>query len=89
MSTSKITHQQAAFLQYELSSNDPRRQKVALQELCRLARSGKTFRPEAKANFEQMVAGLTVNATDLKVVRWGLNAIARIGTVANRRRAQW
>lgn len=80
---SKITHQQAAFLQYELSSNDPRRQKAALQELCRLSRSGKTFRPEAKATFEQVVAGLTVNATDSKVVRWGLNAIARIGTVAN------
>lgn len=83
MAKGTITHQQAAFLRYELSSNDPRRQKVALQELCRLARTGLTFRPEARASFEQTVAGLTVNTSDVKVVRWGLNAIARIGTVAN------
>ena len=83
MAKRSITHQQAAYLRYELSSNDPRRQKTALQDLCRLARSGLTFRPEAKVSFEQMVAGLTVNSSDAKVVRWGLNAIARIGTVAN------
>lgn len=83
MAKGSITHQQAAYLRYELSSNDPRRQKTALQDLCRLARTGLTFRPEAKASFEQMVAGLTVNASDAKVVRWGLNAIARIGTVVN------
>lgn len=83
MAKGSITHQQAAYLRYELNSNDPRRQKTALQDLCLLARTGLTFRPEAKASFEQMVAGLTVNASDVKVVRWGLNAIARIGTVAN------
>lgn len=83
MAKGSITHQQAAYLRYELSSNDPRRQKAALQDLCRLVRTGLSFRPEAKASFEQTVAGLTVNASDAKVVRWGLNAIARIGTVAN------
>lgn len=83
MAKGSITHQQAAFLRYELSSNDSRRQKAALQELCRLVRTRLTFRPEAKASFEQTVAGLTVNSSDAKVVRWGLNAIARIGTIAN------
>lgn len=83
MAKGSITHQQAAYLRYELSSNNPRRQKTALQDLCRLARTGLSFRPEAKASFEHMVAGLTVNASDAKVVRWGLNTIARIGTVAN------
>lgn len=83
MAKASITHQQAAYLRYELISNDPQRQKTALQQLCRLVRTGFMFRPEAKASFEQMVAGLTVNASDPKVVRWGLNAIARIGTVAN------
>lgn len=83
MTKGSITHQQAAFLRYELASNDTRRQKAALQTLCRLVRSGWTLRPEARASFEQMAAGLTVNSTDAKVVRWGLNTIARIGTVAN------
>jgi hypothetical protein len=83
LAQARISHQQAAYLRYELSIYDVRRQKAALQDLCRLTRSGLTFQPEAKASFEQMVAGLTVNASDTKVVRWGLNAIARIGTVAN------
>ncbi|SPJ25057.1 CHAT domain-containing protein [Palleronia abyssalis] len=83
MAKTSISHQQAAFIRFELNSNDAQRQKSALQDLCRLSRAGLTLRPEIKTTFEQMIAGLTVNASDLKVVRWALNAIARIGTVAN------
>jgi hypothetical protein len=78
-----ITHQQAAFLRFELASNDPRRQKTALQDLCGLYRAGRRFAPETGVSFEQIVAGLAINSADAKVVRWSLNAIARLGTVGN------
>ena len=79
----RISDQQTAFLKYEIDSNDPRRQKVALQEICRLYRSGYSFSSEGKVNFELTIGGLVVNSSDQKVVRWGLNAIARLGTQAN------
>ena len=78
-----ITHQQAAFLQFQLDSDDPHRQKTALQDLCHLYRTGHQFAPEKKVSFEHTVAGLATNSADAKVVRWSLNTIARLGTIGN------
>lgn len=80
MAKKTVADQQTAFLKYELESNDPRRQKVALQEVCRLYRSGNQFSPQTRISFEMEIAGLTVNSDDDKVVRWCLNSIARLGT---------
>lgn len=81
MATKRITDQQAAFLAFELASNDdPRRQKVALQELSRLYRTGNRLAPETARRIEQQVVGLTSMSRDQKVVRWCLNALARFGT---------
>lgn len=80
MAKRKISEQQAAFLKYEVESHETRRQKAALQEVCRLYRQGATFSPEARYNFEVNAGYLANNSGDLKVVRWSLNAIARLGT---------
>lgn len=81
MKTIRISDQQAAFLVFELAINDnPRRQKVALQELCRLYRIGYRLAPETVARIEQQVVGLTAMSRDQKVVRWCLNTLARLGT---------
>jgi hypothetical protein len=80
LATRRITAQQGAFLRFELASRDARREKASLQEICRLYRCGCYFGPEDKRGFELAIAGLLVNTRDLKVVRWCLNAIARIGT---------
>lgn len=76
----RISEQQAAFLKYELESQETRRQKAALQEVCRLYRQGATLSPEARYNFEVNAGYLANNSSDLKVVRWSLNALTRIGT---------
>lgn len=78
-----ISDQQTAFLKFELESSDPRRQKVALQDICRLYRAGYLFGPEARITFEMEIAGLVVNSQDHKVVRWCLNSIAQFGSKNN------
>lgn len=83
MAKKNITEQQTAFLKFELESNDPRRQKVALQNMCRLYRSGAQFSPETRISFELKIAGLTVNSRDEKVIRWCLNSIAQFGRQDN------
>ena len=75
-----ISTQHTAFLESELKSNEPRRQKNALQDICFFYRNGFQFRPETRNTFELIIAGITVNSYDDKVVRWCLNAIARLGT---------
>lgn len=81
MATKRITDQQAAFLASELASrDDPRRQKVALQELSRLYRTNHRLAPETAPRIEQQIVGLTNMSRDEKVVRWGLNTLARLGT---------
>lgn len=79
----RISGQQTAFLKFELESNDPRRQKVALQNVCRLYRGGAQFSPEARITFEMEIAGLAVNSRDEKVVRCCLNSIAQFGRKEN------
>ena len=78
-----ISRQKTAFLVYELESGAARRQRRALQEICRLYRSGHRFAPSRQYPVELIIAGLTVNSRDEKVVRWGLNAIARLGKQGN------
>ena len=80
MRTTRISDLEAAFLKFELESQDARRQKTALQEVCRRYRSGQAFAPEARHEFEVQTGYLAVNARDRKVVRWALNSIARLGT---------
>lgn len=80
MSKTRISNLEVAFLKFELNSQDVRRQKAALQELCRRYRRGHTLSPEARREFEVQAGYLVVNARDPKVVRWALNTIARVGT---------
>lgn len=80
MRTTRIGDLEAAFLKFELESQDVRRQKTALQDLCRRYRGGQRLAPEMKHVFEIQACYLAVNAQDLKVVRWSLNTIARLGT---------
>ncbi|MGB3723695.1 MAG: CHAT domain-containing protein [Pacificimonas sp.] len=81
LAVKRITDQHAIYLTSELAnSDDPRRQKVALQDISRLYRNAYRFSPEAGARVEQQVVGLTNMSRDEKVVRWGLNAIARLGS---------
>lgn len=81
MATKRITDQLATFLAFELAnSEDPRRQKVALQDLSRLYRTGHQLAPETRARIEQQIVGLTSMSRDEKVVRWCLNTLARLGT---------
>lgn len=80
LSKTRISDLEAAFLKFELDSLDARRQKTALQDLCRRYRSGQTLGPEARRDFEVRAGYLAVNAHDPKVIRWALNTIARLGT---------
>lgn len=80
MPKTRISDLEAAFLKFEFQSQDPRRQKTALQDLCRRYRQGQSLSPEARRDFEVEAGYLAVNARDVKVVRWALNAIARFGT---------
>lgn len=80
LSTARISDLEAAFLKFELDSRDARRQKAALQEVCRRYRSGQTLSPESRRDFEVQAGYLAVNASDTKVIRWSLNTIARLGT---------
>ncbi|CFW99561.1 protein of unknown function [Candidatus Filomicrobium marinum] len=83
MARKTITNQQTVFFKFELQSGDPRRQKAALQDVCRLYRGGAQFSPETRISFEMLIAGLTVNSRDEKVVRWCLNSIAQFGRKIN------
>lgn len=70
----------AQFLKLELDSGDPRRMKIALQEICKIYRSGGRLKDQIKYNIEITIGGL-LNQTslDLKVARWCLNAIGQFG----------
>lgn len=84
MAAKRITDQHAAYLTSELANNasDSRRQKVALQDVSRLYRTGHKLASEACVQIEQQIVGLIDMSPDAKVVRWGLNAIARLGSKA-------
>lgn len=68
------------YLQAEISCNDPRRQKVALQEVSRLYRSGFIFNEiDRKAVEEKLNSQLLKIGIDRKVLRWSLNSLALLG----------
>jgi hypothetical protein len=69
-----------AFLKHEIESGDDRRKKSALQELSRLYRTGQILNSENRNAFELLINGIVLSTGDLKVVRWCLNTLARLGT---------
>lgn len=82
MAKKRITDQQAGYLASELAgSDDSRRQKTALQDLSRFYRTGHVLAPETATRVEQQIVGLIDMSGNEKVIRWGLNALARVGTV--------
>ena len=82
----RISAQQIAFLRYELERGDAKRRKVALQDLCALYRNEQVLPLEAADDIETRINGLILQeAQDLKVVRWGLNALARFGRLKKSR----
>jgi hypothetical protein len=75
-----ITPGQTAFLRYEIEHGDARRKKAALQEITRRYRQGDRLNAENRNSLEKIINGFVLVEKDLKVVRWGLNALARLGT---------
>lgn len=56
------------------------RKKGALQDLTRLYRQNGQLNSEARNALERIICGSLLREKDRKVVRWGLNALARLGT---------
>jgi hypothetical protein len=81
-----ISSNQAAFLRYEIENGNSRRRKVALQEISRRYRKGDQLNSEARNSFEKLINGIVLSDSDKKVVRWCLNALARLGTKQNSNR---
>lgn len=75
-----ISPGQTAFLRFELDHGDARRKKSALQDICRLYRGSDRFNAENRKSFETTINGMVLADRDPKVVRWCLNALARLGT---------
>lgn len=75
-----ISPGQAAFLKFEIENGDARRRKGALQELSRRYRQGDKLNAEGRNSFEKTINGIVLSDGDRKVVRWCLNALARLGT---------
>lgn len=86
MARSFIPEIKSAFLRYELNNGDARRQKIALQEICKCYRNDSIFPPNIIKSVEHSISGILLQSEqDKKVVRWSLNALARLGhhTVSN------
>lgn len=75
-----ISPGQTAFLRFEIENGDARRKKVALQDLSGRYRRGEKLNAEGRNSFEKTINGIVLSERDLKVVRWCLNALARLGT---------
>ncbi|MGH0328227.1 CHAT domain-containing protein [Sinorhizobium meliloti] len=75
-----ISPGQTAFLKFEIENGDARRRKVALQDLSRRYRKGDKLNAEGRNSFEKTINGIVLSDGDRKVVRWCLNALARLGT---------
>ena len=75
-----IPPEKAEFLKYELSNGDAKRQKVALQEMCKCYRSQLEFTAQSLNEIENSIAGILLREKqDLKVVRWSFNTLANLG----------
>lgn len=77
---STISEGRTALIRFEIENGTPLRKKGALQDLTRLYRQGQQLNSEARNAFERIICGSLLREKDLKVVRWGLNALARLGT---------
>jgi hypothetical protein len=77
---STITAEKTAFLKFELENGDDRRIKRALQDVSGLYRRGFQLNAEGRNAFQKLINGMVLSQRDLKVVRWCLNALARLGT---------
>lgn len=76
----KISDQQIAFLEFELTHGDAKTKKTALQNLAALYRRGSYIPQDKIVAIEGRInALLLVIGQDRKVVRWGLNALAQCG----------
>lgn len=75
-----ISPGKTAFLRFEIDHGDARRKKSALQEISRLYRHGDRFSAVNRRSFETTINGMVLADKDRKVVRWCLNALARLGT---------
>ncbi len=75
-----ISEGQTALIKFEIENGTPLRKKSALQDLTRLYRQDRQLNSEARNAFERIICGSLLREKDRKVVRWGLNALARLGT---------
>lgn len=75
-----ISPGQTAFLKFEIENGDARRRKTALQDLSHRYRQGDILNAESRNSFEKTINGMVLGDGDRKVVRWCLNALARLGT---------
>lgn len=77
---STISEGQTALIRFEIENGTPLRKKGALQDLTRLYRQDRQLKSEPRNAFERIICGSLLREKDPKVVRWGLNALARLGT---------
>ncbi|TFZ54793.1 CHAT domain-containing protein [Methylorubrum sp. Q1] len=75
-----ISEGQTALIRFDIENGTPLRKKGALQDLTRLYRQDRQLNSEARNAFERIICGSLLREKDRKVVRWGLNALARLGT---------
>lgn len=75
-----ISEGQTALIRFEIENGTALRKKVALQGLTRLYRQYRQLNSEARNAFEQIICGSLLSEKDRKVVRWSINALARLGT---------
>src|SRR6266481_1405512 len=72
------------YLKSQIESGHPSNTKKALQQLCKLYRSGLRIRIDQLSGMEQSIVGLIyTHRKDEKVRRWGLNALAQLGREEN------
>ncbi|MET3408867.1 CHAT domain-containing protein [Methylobacterium sp. 1030] len=80
----RISAQQVAIIRFELERGNPKRKKVALQDLCSLYRKEFFLGSDEVHGVEATINGLLLQTgQDLKVVRWCLNALAQFGRYKN------
>jgi hypothetical protein len=69
----------SSYLKGQLESGGATQTKKALQEICKLYRTGYRLIPDQLIGIENGIIGLTFSSDDAKVRRWSLNALAQLG----------
>lgn len=71
---------QASFLKSEIESGNTTRSKQALQQLCKMFRSGVALQQDDRISMEIAILGvLSSAASDEKIRRWALSALTYVG----------